>query len=170
MKKILTSIKVAILAAFSAVLNIAASRQEYVPRMALKQGGFVLLGRGYQGYSAGTIVELPASTEAALVAAGQASVSAGPPTTGNVAITANSGCAAIAAGQSSVTITNPAITVQSLVWAVVAQAAADGTLLRVERVVPAAGSVTIYGTAAATATTLIDWAILNPNGSFSSPQ
>ena len=43
---------------------------------------------------------------------------------------------------------------------VVAQAAADGTLLRVERVVCAAGLFTIFGTANATATTFIDWAIV----------
>lgn len=130
----------------------------------------VLLGKSYLGYAAGTIVELPASVEAALIASGQATDSAGPPTTGNVTTTATQGCAAIAAGASSVTITNPLISKQSFVDAVVAQAAADATLLRVERVVPANGSVTIYGTANATATTLIKWAIINPNGSLSNPQ
>jgi hypothetical protein len=45
--------------------------------------------------------------------------------------------------------------------AVVAQTTADTTLLRVERVVPAAGSFTIYGTANATATTRIDWCVIN---------
>lgn len=135
------------------------------------QGGFILVGgRAIQGYAPGTVIELSASTEAALIAAGQASASAGPPTPGAVSTTATSGCCAIAAGSSSVTITNPLISPQSLVWAVVAQAAADGTLLRVERVVCAAGSVTIYGTANATATVSIDWAILNPGGSFTSPQ
>lgn len=136
----------------------------------LRQGGFVVLGRAYQGYPAGSIVELPASTEAAMIASGSAQASVGPPTPGNVSTTANSGCVGIAAGQSSVTITHPNITAQSLIWACVAQAAADATLLRVERILPAAGSVTIYGTAAATATTLVDWAILNPNGSLSNPQ
>lgn len=137
----------------------------------LKQGGFVLLGaRGYQGYLPGTIVELTASTEAALITNNQAQTSSGPPTAGNVTTTALSGCCAIGIGASSVTITNPAIQVQTQVYAVVAQAAADATCLRVERVVCAAGSVTIYGTANATAVTSIDWAILNPNGSFSNPQ
>jgi len=57
-------------------------------------------------------------------------------------------------------ITNDIVKANSKVWAVVGQAAADGTLLRVERVVPADGSFTIYGTANATATTIIDWAII----------
>jgi hypothetical protein len=54
----------------------------------------------------------------------------------------------------------------SHVTAKVAQAAADGTLLRVERVLCAAGSFTIFGTANATATTLIDWEI-EPNSGMS---
>ena len=60
---------------------------------------------------------------------------------------------------SSVVITHPWVTANSIVMAVVSQAAADGTLLRVERVVPAAGSFTIYGTANATAATTIAWVI-----------
>lgn len=166
MKKLFSKI----VAVLTAALNVAAPRREFVPNMALKQGGFVLLGsRGYAGYAGGTIVELQASTEAALIAAGQATDSAGPPTTGNVTTTALSGCAAIAAGASSVTITNTNITKQSKVFAVVAQAAADATLLRVERIVCANGSVTIYGTANATATTLIDWAVMS-EGSMSNPK
>lgn len=134
-----------------------------------KQGGFVLLGKNYMGYLSGTIVELPASTEAALIASGQATTSAGPATSGNVTTNANSGSVTVAAAAASLTVTNPNVTVQSIIFAVVAQAAADGTFLRVERVVPAAGSFTIYGTAAATAATIVDWAIVNPNGSFSAP-
>ena len=57
-------------------------------------------------------------------------------------------------------VTNNLVTANSKVWAVVAQASADGTLLRVERVLTADGSFTIYGTANATAVTLIDWALL----------
>jgi hypothetical protein len=71
------------------------------------------------------------------------------------------GSCAIAAGASSVVITNPYVTASSFVMAVVAQTTADTTLLRVERVVPAAGSFTIYGTANATATTRIDWCVIN---------
>ena len=56
------------------------------------------------------------------------------------------------------------VNANTYVTAVVSQAAADGTLLRVERVVPAAGSFTIYGTAGATAATTVDWSIVNPEG------
>lgn len=142
-----------------------------VPRLGLsaKQAGFVTLLRAYGGYPAGRVVELPKSVEDSLVASGGASVSAGPPTVGAVSTTMPSGSVAIAAGQSSVVITNPNITAQSVVWASISQAAADGTLLRVERIVPADGSVTIYGTANATATTIIDWAILSPYGNLTSP-
>ena len=121
----------------------------------------VLLNKAYGGNNAGVVREFPSELEAALVAQGIASASAIASTTVG-AQTSNtwSGTAAIAAGASSVVITNDIIKANSKVWAVVAQAAADGTLLRVERVVPADGSVTIYGTANATATTLIDWAIL----------
>lgn len=126
--------------------------------------------KGYAGYAPGTTVELPTSTEDALVKSGQATVSAGPPTPGPVTTTALSGCLQVAAGQSSIVVTHASVSVQSLIWAVIAQAAADATALRVERIVAAAGSFTIYLTAAATAGVLVDWAILNPNGSVSNPQ
>lgn len=121
----------------------------------------VLLNRAYAGYASGAVVTLDAKTEAALVAQGLATVSAVASTTTGAA-TANvmSGTCAIAAGASSVVITNANITANSTVVAVVAQAAADATLLRVERIVCAAGSVTIYGTANATATTFIRWQLL----------
>lgn len=124
----------------------------------------VLLSRPYAGYASGAIVELEASTEAALIAQGLAVTSSSVPTTGAVTANVNSGTAAIAAGASSVVVTNAMVTANSKIWACVGQAAADGTLLRVERVVPAAGSFTIYGTANATATTVIDWCVLNPSG------
>ena len=121
----------------------------------------VLLLKPYQGYPSGSTVELSAELEASLIAQGLASAStAASITTGAQTFNGYSGTAAIPAGSSSVVITNSLITANSKVWACVAQATADGTLLRVERVVTAAGSVTIYGTANATATTLIDWAIL----------
>lgn len=134
-----------------------------------KQGGFILLGKNYAGYQAGTIVELPASTEAALIGSGQAQLSAGPATAGAVSTTANSGSVTFAAAAASLVVTNPNVTIQSIIYAVVAQAAADATALRVERVVPGAGFFTIYVTAAATAATIVDWAIINPNGSFAAP-
>ena len=125
----------------------------------------ITLLRSYKGYASGTVVQLQSSEEAALIAQNMA-VDAGTtaPTTG--AVTANNvqGRVGIAAGASSVVVTNPMVDATSKIFAVVAQAAADGTLLRVERVVPAAGSFTIYGTANATATTVIDWVLLSPSG------
>ncbi len=133
------------------------------------QGGFVTLLRPYMGYISGQIVELPKSTEDTLIAAGQATTSAGPPTTGAFTTLAPGGAAAIAAGQSSIVITNALVTAQSLIYAVISQAAADGTLTSIQRVLPAAGSFTIYGNANATATVTVDWAILTPFGNLSNP-
>lgn len=125
----------------------------------------VTLNVPYAGYAAGTTRQLRTSIETNLIAQGLGATAADTAiTTGAVTTTEPQGRVAIAAGASSVVVTNANITAQSKVWAVVAQAAADGTLLRVERVVCAAGSFTIYGTANATATTLIDWCILNPLG------
>lgn len=156
-------------APFVAFILLAISRVAQPTPTWVKQGGFVLLSRSYAGYAAGTIVELPKSTEDALIAAGQATTSAGPATAGPVTTTATSGSVTVAAGAASLVVTNPLVTVQSIIFAVVAQAAADGTFLRVERVVPAAGSFTIYGTAAATAATIVDWAIIPPLGVVSFP-
>lgn len=129
----------------------------------------ILLGRSYAGYAANTIVQLPTNVEAALIAQGLATTSAGPVTPGAVSTTATQGRVGIAAGASSVVVTNPNVTAESKIFAVVAQAAADGTLLRVERIVPAAGSFTIYGTANATAAVALDWAILGPQGGMTNP-
>jgi hypothetical protein len=126
----------------------------------------VLLGRAYAGYPAGATVELSTDAESALIAQGlAASALATTVTTGAQTCNVPAGTAAIAAGASSVVITNNLVDANSKIFAVVGQAAADGTLLRVERIVPAAGSFTIYGTANATATTYIDWAIINYNSS-----
>ena len=121
----------------------------------------ITLLKAYGGFPAGQIVELTAELETALIAQNIATAAViANTTTGAYTSYAYSGVAAIAAGASSVVITNPLVTANTKVWAVVAQATADGTLLRVERVVTAAGSFTIFGTANATATTLIDWAVL----------
>lgn len=121
----------------------------------------VLLNRPYGGLAAGAITAFPPSTEAALIAQGIAANSAAAPSTGAYTTAEFSGRAAIAAGASSVVITHPLINANSKIWACINQAAADGTLLRVERIVPAAGSFTIFGTANATATTVVDWAIIS---------
>jgi hypothetical protein len=120
--------------------------------------------RGYAGYAAGTIAAFHPTTESALIAQGLATNSAAVPTTGAVTTSEFSGRCAIAAGSSSVVITNPNVAATMKVAAVINQAVADTTLLRVERVVPAAGSFTIFGTANATATTVIDWWIVLDSG------
>ena len=130
----------------------------------------VTLNRSYAGYASGTIVSLDTTTEAALIAQGLASsastAASAPTATGAVTANTLQGRVSIAAGASSVVVTNSNVNVNSKIFAVVNQAAADGTLLRVERVVPAAGSFTIFGTANATATTVIDWVIIMPSGEF----
>lgn len=127
----------------------------------------VLLNRSYGSYAANQIVELPASTESALIAQNLAQVSAGPPTTGNISSGEFQGVAALAIGTSSVVVTNANCNSSTKVLAYVSQAAADTTALRVERVVPANGSFTIYTTANATAITVLEWVItsagLTPN-------
>lgn len=123
----------------------------------------VLLSRGYQGVVAGAVAVFPASTEAALVAQNLATVSAAIPTVGAQTIAATRGFAAIAIGASSVVITNPYVDVTSTVQAIVAQTAADATLTSVVRVVPAAGSFTIFGNANATAATVVSWEVINNN-------
>lgn len=127
----------------------------------------ILLNKSYAGIASGAVVKLATNVEAALVAQGMAATSAAALTTGAQTMNLPSGSVAIAAGSSSVVVTNNLVDANTKVFAVVAQASADGTLLRVERVVAAAGSFTIYGTANATATTVIDWAILLPAGETS---
>ncbi|CAB4168745.1 hypothetical protein UFOVP580_26 [uncultured Caudovirales phage] len=127
----------------------------------------VTLLRPYGGYQAGQSVGFTGSTEAALVASGQATnattVTAGPLTTNQPA-----GVCAVVAGQGSVVITNPLITPQARVWAVISQATADTTATHVTRVVTVAGSMTIFVNANATANTQIDWSI-GYSGSLSNP-
>jgi len=122
----------------------------------------VLLNRGYMGRVAGAVASFGKSVEDTLIAAGLAVASTDANlTTGAYTQNTASGKAAVAAGASSVVITNSLVDVGSNVMAVVAQSAADTTLLRVERIVVAAGSFTIFGTANATATTIISWVVVD---------
>lgn len=129
----------------------------------------ILLSRSYNNFPAGVVVEFSAELEAALISQGLASSSAGPvtpgaqaPTTGtNVLIPVLAGTAAVAIGAATVTITNPNITINSKGFAVVSQAAADATALRVERVSAAAGVLTITVTAAATAQTEVSYFVFS---------
>ena len=124
----------------------------------------ILLSKSYAGYAAGTIVQLSTSQEAALVAAGQASTSAGPVTPGAVSTTQPTGRVGIAAAGTSVVVSNPAFTTESKFVAWLSNASADTTALYITRITPAAGQVTFTLNAAATAAVAIDWAILGPFG------
>ena len=129
----------------------------------------ISLNRPYAGIAAGAVVKLATNLEASLIAQGIATNSVAALTTGAQTMNLNSGTVSCPIGASSVVVTNALVDANSKVFAVVAQAAADGTLLRVERVVCAAGSFTIYGTANATAATVIDWTILMPAGDTNLP-
>ena len=124
----------------------------------------ILLFRPYAGYAAGTIVQLPTSVEAALIAQGLGTNSAGPVTPGAVTTTMLLGRVGIAAGGASVVVTNPAFTTESKFAAWLSNAAADTTALYITRITPANGSVTFTLNAAATAAVAIDWALLGPMG------
>lgn len=120
----------------------------------------VLLNRAYMGLLQGSTVGLATNIEQALIAQGLASAALKANITpGNVTANIFTGTVAIPAGSGSVTITNQYIDANSKVLANISQAAADGTLTSLPRIVPAAGSVTIYGNANATAAVLVDWVI-----------
>lgn len=131
----------------------------------------VLLKTAYAGYLNGTTVMLPTNVETALIAQGMASTAlAANITQGAVTANVMQGRVIFAIGAASLVITNSNIDANTKVDAVVAQAAADATALRVERVVCAAGSCTLYVTAAATAATVVDWWIVpTPGMAISNP-
>lgn len=124
----------------------------------------ILLSKAYKGYIAGTIVQLATQEEAALIAQGLGTTSAGPVTPGAVTTSATAGRVGIAAAGTSVVVTNPAFTTESKFVAALSNAAADGTALYITRITPAAGSVTFTVNAGATAAIAIDWALLLISG------
>lgn len=124
----------------------------------------ILLNRSVSGYLAGTIAQFSTNKEAALIAQGFGSTSAGPVTSGAVTTTETSGRVTFAIAAASLVVTNANVDANSKIYAVINQAAADGTALRVERIVPAAGSFTIFVTAGATAATVVDWILLDVSG------
>jgi hypothetical protein len=128
----------------------------------------ILLGRSYGRYVAGTIVQLSTSIEAALIAQGLATSSAGPVTPGAVTTDQPAGRVGIAAAGTSVVITGAQFTTESKVFATLSNAVADGTALYITRITPANGSVTITLNAAATAAVAVDWVLLNPMGGLTS--
>jgi len=128
----------------------------------------VLLSRPYAGYTAGQTIQVPTNLESSLVsnrfgAVASTSASAAV-TTGALSTSLPAGRVTVPIGAASVVVTHPNVDVNSKIFAVVNQAAADATLLRVERIVPAAGSFTIYGTANATAAVSIDWTLMDSFG------
>ena len=130
----------------------------------------VLLTRPYGGYAAGLIVQLPTSVEAALIAAGLATNSAGPVTPGNVTTNQLTGRVGIAAAGTQVVVSNPQFTAESKFVAVLSNAAADTTATSVTRIIPAAGQVTFVLNAGATGAVAVDWVLLNPNAGLSITQ
>lgn len=80
-------------------------------------------------------------------------------TPGNVTNSSPRGRVAVAAGASAVTVTSTLVTAASTIIAQVTSI--DTGLTCVLRVVPAAGSFTIYGNAAAVAATKIDFLVIN---------
>ncbi|CAB4153147.1 hypothetical protein UFOVP607_51 [uncultured Caudovirales phage] len=127
----------------------------------------ILLLRPYLGYVSGTIVQLSTTQEAAAIAQGFGTTSAGPVTPGAVNTTQSAGRVGIAAAGTSVVITNANVTTESKIFATLSNAAADATALYITRITPANGSFTITLNAAATAAVSVDWAILGPFGGLS---
>ena len=80
-------------------------------------------------------------------------------TPGNVTIATPSGAAAFSAGTSSITVTNPLVTLNSVILAVLQTA--DATMTGIRDVIPANGSFTINGNATATATTRVAFQAFN---------
>jgi subtilisin family serine protease len=124
----------------------------------------ILLSKAYKGYLAATIVQLATQEEAALIAQGLATTSAGPVTAGAVTTSATSGRVGIAAAGSSVVVTNAAFTTESKFVASLSNAAADATATSITRITPAAGSVTFTLNAASTGIVAIDWTLLLVSG------
>lgn len=119
------------------------------------------LNKNYMGLQAGTVVGLSTPVESGLIASGMATANASKAniTPGAITYQGTQGTVVFGAGASSLVITNPLIDANTKVGAAIAQAAADATMTSIARIVPAAGSVTIYANAAATAATVVDWVI-----------
>lgn len=80
-------------------------------------------------------------------------------TPGNATVNATRGKVAIAAAASSVVVTNSKVNANSQI--LVTLEGADATLLYIKSVVPAAGSFTVTGNAAATAATSLKFTVVN---------
>lgn len=131
----------------------------------------VLLTKAYGGYAAATIVQLQTVTEAALIAQGLATMSAGPVTNGTQAATVYTtttnmemGRAAGAAAATVITVANASFTAESRFMAALSNAAADATATFITRIIPAVGSVQFVLNAAATGAVSVDWVRIMVSG------
>ena len=124
----------------------------------------VLLSRSYAGYLSGTIVQLLASEELALIAQGLAATSAGPVTAGAVTTSKSYGRVGIAAAGTNVVVTNANFTIDSKFLAFLSNSGADASATFITRIIPAAGSVTFQLNAASTGIVAIDWAQISISG------
>lgn len=125
----------------------------------------ILLSRAFKGVVAGNTASFTTDEESSLVGqqlgTSQALTTITP---GNMTNNSSAGVVAFAAGATSVVVTNSLVDGNSKIFAIINQATADGTFTSVSRVMPVAGSFTIFGNAGATAQTLVSWALLNPAG------
>lgn len=130
----------------------------------------ILLNKAYNGYLAGTIVQLSTQEEAALIAQSIGSTSAGPVTPGAVTTSASRGRLGIAAAGSSVVLSSPNINAESRILAYLSNAAADATATSITRITCTTGSggnpgtATITLNAAATAAVAVDWLLVMVSG------
>ena len=129
----------------------------------------ILLSQPYAGYAAGTVASLQTNVEAALIAQNRGVASVGPVTPGPVVANEVVGRCGVAAAASSVVITNNLVNADTRIFAVINQAAADVSAFNVSRVVPAAGSFTIFLNAATTAAVTVDWALFLSAGKTTLP-
>ena len=129
----------------------------------------ILLSQPYAGYAAGTVASLQTNVEAALIAQNRGVASVGPVTPGPVVANEVVGRCGVAAAASSVVITNNLVNADTRIFAVINQATADVSAFNVSRVVPAAGSFTIFLNAATTAAVTVDWALFLSAGKTTLP-
>ena len=129
----------------------------------------ILLSQPYAGYAAGTVASLQTNVEAALIAQNRGVASVGPVTPGPVVANEVVGRCGVAPAASSVVITNNLVNADTRIFAVINQATADVSAFNVSRVVPAAGSFTIFLNAATTAAVTVDWALFLSAGKTTLP-
>lgn len=129
----------------------------------------LVLNKGYAGAPSGYIGHFDEVLGTGLVAAGIASVSTGTETAGAQTMNLLEGSVFFAAGVAAATglvVTCDKVDVSTKIYAVINLASPDTTALNVGRIVPAAGSFTIFLAQATTAIVRVDWYILNSSGEF----